>query len=190
MYQPSLEPDGISDGDIITLEAVSRDSVKTRIDADTPVRAGRPPQAEIRLSGTLRTVGEDRWTVDGRHFFIGLDSAVHGNLEDGSVARVTARSTDDGTFEAIIVEVTAPPPPPAFELPDDAELEFFDFSGEILLIRQNTLFADGRRFLIIDQTVIDGEPVADALFDARVARAENGDLILLTLNVQELGQDR
>ncbi|MCH7734454.1 MAG: hypothetical protein IH961_04480 [Chloroflexi bacterium] len=190
LYQPSLEPDGVSDGDIITLEAVSRDRVKTTIDADTPVRAGRPPFAEIRLSGTLRTAGEDKWTVDGRHFFIGLDSAVHGNLEDGSVARVTARSTDDGTFEAIIVEVTAPPPPPAFELPDDAELEFFEFSGEILLIRQNTLFADGRRFLIIDQTVIDGEPVADALFDAEVARAENGDLILLTLNVHEKVQDR
>jgi hypothetical protein len=185
LYQPSLEPDGVSDGDIIALEAVSRDIARARIDADTPARTGRPPHAEIRLSGTLRTAGEDNWIVNGRDFFVGQDSAVHGNLEDGAVARVTARSTDDGTFEAIIVEVTAPPPQPAFELPDDAELETFDFSGEILLIRQNTLFADGRRFLITHQTVIDGEPVAAALFDAEVARAENGDLILLTLNVKD-----
>ncbi|MCH8102649.1 MAG: hypothetical protein IIB28_05790, partial [Chloroflexi bacterium] len=100
------------------------------------------------------------------------------------------RSTADGTFEAILVEVTAPPPQPAFELPDDAELEVFGVSGEILLIRRNTLFADGRRFLITYQTEIEGEPVADAMFDAMVARAENGDLILLTLKVQEIVQDR
>ena len=190
LYQPALEPDGVSDGDIIVLEVVSRDRVRTRIDADTPARTGRPPHAEVRLSGTLRTAGEDNWIVNGRDFFIGRDSAVHGNLEDGAVVRVTARSTDDGTFEAILVEVTAPPPPPAFELPDDAELEVFSFSGQILLIRRNTLFADGRRFLITYQTVIEGEPVADAVFDAMVARAENGDLILLTLNVQEIVQDR
>ena len=99
-------------------------------------------------------------------------------------------SVKEGRLGRLMAAPNAPPPPPAFELPDDAELEVFDFSGEILLIRQNTLFADGRRFLITHQTVIDGEPVADALFDGEVARAKNGDLILLTLKVQDKVQDR
>ncbi len=124
------------------------------------------------FSGTVGSVGDDRWVIAGREVLIGAQTIIDGTPQVGAIAYVKARQFSDGQLVAEYIRVSSP------------SEQTIQFAGVIEEIGSGHWIVAGQEVLIDPRTQIEGTPAIGTIAQVKAIVLNNGSKLAIYIRVE------